>query len=68
MKENNTPFVWKNRVTEEREAKKEAYEEMAELRERLQAGRHYLMGVQPSELTPESALEAFGFGRNGLTP
>ena len=34
--------------------------------ERLQDGRDYLMGVQPSELTVEDALEAFGFNRNGL--
>lgn len=34
--------------------------------ERLNAGRHYLMGVQPNELTVEDALEAFGFNRNGI--
>ena len=34
--------------------------------ERLQNGRHYLMGVEPKDLTVEDALEAFGFGRNGL--
>lgn len=31
----------------------------------MQSGRHFLMSVNPSDLTVESALEAFGFGRNG---
>jgi hypothetical protein len=33
---------------------------------RLNEGRDYLMGVQPDKLSVEDALEAFGFGRNGL--
>lgn len=33
---------------------------------RLDNGRHYLMGVQSEDLTVEDALEAFGYGRNGL--
>lgn len=37
-----------------------------ELNDRLQEGRHYLMSVQSNEVTVEDALEAFGFGRNGL--
>jgi hypothetical protein len=37
-----------------------------QLAERLNVGRHYLMGVDPSKLTVEDALEAFGFGKNGL--
>jgi len=40
---------------------------MAELDKRLQDGRYYLMGVESKKLTVEDALEAFGFGRNGLT-
>lgn len=32
----------------------------------LAAGREYLMSVLPSDLNVEDALEAFGFGRNGL--
>ncbi len=31
----------------------------------LNAGRHYLMSVDPDNLTVEDALEAFGFDRNG---
>jgi hypothetical protein len=38
----------------------------SEMSENLSKGRHYLMGVQPEDLTVEDALEAFGFGRNGL--
>lgn len=34
--------------------------------QRLDDGRYYLMGVEPADLTVEDALEAFGFGRNGL--
>lgn len=42
-------------------------EEIAgDMNRQLMDGRHYLMGVEPSELTVEDALEAFGFGRNGL--
>jgi hypothetical protein len=33
---------------------------------RLQEGREYLMSVASDEVTVEDALEAFGFGRNGL--
>ena len=33
---------------------------------RLEAGRHYLMGIEPKDLTVEDTLEAFGFGRDGL--
>ena len=33
---------------------------------RLDAGRHYLMGVNVADLSVQDALEAFGFGRNGL--
>lgn len=43
------------------------YEERSkELRVQLSNGRDYLMQVQSSDLTVEDALEAFGFGRNGL--
>lgn len=34
--------------------------------ERMEAGRHYLMSVDAEAITVEDALEAFGFGRNGL--
>jgi len=34
--------------------------------EKLSTGRDYLMAVEPDEITVEDALEAFGFGRNGL--
>ncbi|MBE0662532.1 MAG: hypothetical protein IH597_08700 [Bacteroidales bacterium] len=37
-----------------------------ELNQRLENGRHYLMGIQPPELTVEDTLEAFGYNRNGL--
>lgn len=36
------------------------------LNDRLNAGRYYLMSVQPSKITVEDALYAFGFTRNGL--
>ncbi len=29
-------------------------------------GRDYLMGVEPAKITPSDALEAFGFGKDGL--
>lgn len=34
--------------------------------ERLDAGRHYLMGTRPEDITVEDALEAFGYTRNGF--
>lgn len=40
--------------------------EPPDYKDRLYAGRHYLMGVQPEDLTVEDALEAFGFTRDGL--
>jgi hypothetical protein len=36
------------------------------LREALENGRHYLMGVSAQDITVDDALESFGFGRNGL--
>jgi hypothetical protein len=33
---------------------------------RLDAGRDYLMSTPAGEITAEGALEALGFGRNGL--
>ncbi len=33
---------------------------------RLNEGRDYLMGVKPSDITVEDALEAFGWTRDGL--
>lgn len=38
-----------------------------DLRDQLSEGRHYLMSVEPKNLTVEDALEAFGFGRNGVS-
>lgn len=40
--------------------------ENCDLNEKINQGRHYLMGVEPNKLTVEDALGAFGFGRNGL--
>jgi len=37
-----------------------------DLDKRLDQGRHYLMGVDADKITVEDALEAFGFGRDGL--
>jgi len=37
-----------------------------DLSDRLNNGRHYLMEVEPRNLTVEDCLEAFGFSRNGL--
>ncbi len=37
-----------------------------ELNRRLYEGRHYLMGVRPEEITPQSALIAFGYDEKGL--
>ena len=44
----------------------ELLKQIGELSEQLQNGRHYLMGIEPKNLTVEDALEVFGFGRNGL--
>jgi hypothetical protein len=41
-------------------------EKSSKMNESLSNGRHYLMGVRSEDLTVEDALEAFGFGRNGL--
>ena len=41
-------------------------ERTGELSKALNEGRHYLMGVSAEDVTVEDALEAFGFGRNGL--
>lgn len=37
------------------------------LARQLEAGKFYLMGVSNNKITVEDTLEAFGFGRNGLT-
>ena len=49
-----------------RERISEMHDTMEELNKQLQDGRNYLMSVNPKDLTVEDALEAFGFGRNGL--
>jgi hypothetical protein len=36
-----------------------------ELRQRLNDGRNYLMGVEPSDLNATSALIAFGYNSRG---
>ena len=43
-----------------------AEEKSSKMNKDLSNGRDYLMQVQPGDLTVEDALEAFGFGRNGL--
>ncbi len=57
----------------EKQAKKDYQKENKELRDardaysdRLSKGRHYLMGVQKSDLNVEDALEAFGYDSNGF--
>lgn len=37
-----------------------------ELSEQLESGRNYLMTAQPDTVDISDALEAFGFGRDGL--
>lgn len=37
-----------------------------ELQQRLEEGRDYLMSASAESINAEDALEAFGFGRNGL--
>lgn len=49
-----------------KERMSEMHDAISELNEQLQNGRNYLMSVNPKDLTVEDALEAFGFGRNGL--
>ena len=39
-----------------------------ELNQRLEQGRHYLMGVRPNEITVEDALLAFGYDKSGFEP
>ncbi len=39
---------------------------IAKLEQKLAIGRDYLMTVREDEVTVENALEAFGFGRDGL--
>jgi chromosome segregation ATPase len=48
-----------------REETKAADNLLTELDKRINDCRHYLMGVQPEDLTVENALEALGFQRNG---
>ena len=40
--------------------------EIEKISSQLDKGRNYLMGIRLDELTVEDALEAFGFGKNGL--
>jgi|ERR1035437_3680399 hypothetical protein len=49
----------------EKKLVKEKNEEIDMLRKKLDEGRTYLMGCGDS-ITDSDALEAFGFGRNGL--
>ena len=48
------------------EALKECLVGRKEYAEQLQNGRDYLMTVDADEISVEDALEAFGFGRDGL--
>jgi hypothetical protein len=41
-------------------------DEIAGINYRLNNGRDYLMQIEADKITVEDALEAFGFGRNGL--
>jgi hypothetical protein len=41
-------------------------EEIERINKYRYACRDYLMGVEPDKLTVEDALEALGFGRDGL--
>ena len=49
-----------------KERMQEQRETISELAERLDKGRDYLMQVPADKITVEDALEAFGFGRDGL--
>lgn len=40
--------------------------ENEDLKTRIDAGRHYLMGVNPDKLTVEDTLVSLGFNRNGF--
>lgn len=44
----------------------EEQERLKELAEHRLNCRHYLMGVEPKNLTVEDCLESLGYGRNGL--
>jgi len=39
---------------------------LVEVNSRLVDGRYYLMSVDPAQITAQDALEAFGFGRDGM--
>ena len=75
-KENYTPYgdEWKKEISKlpksaiiqiaaEIGQKLESLKQDSELR--LQC-RHYLMGVNPKDLTVENALQELGYGRDGL--
>ncbi len=54
---------------EERAMRKEIFRLRGEVKKcnsRLNNGRSYLMGVEPSDITVEDALEAFGWTRDGM--
>lgn len=55
-----------NKIKELEKKLREERNYVDSLNDRLNAGRHYLMSAQSNEVTVEDALEAFGFGRNGL--
>ena len=47
------------------EKEKQLKNENQDLRAKIEECRHYLMGVRPSDLTVEDALESLGFNRSG---
>lgn len=56
----------KERISEMNDTISELHDTISEMKKQLNDDRNYLMSVSPKDLTVEDALEAFGFGRNGL--
>lgn len=60
----------KSEILEERQKQDAAFAELRtnyeSLFDRISNGRSYLMEVEPNNLTVGDALEALGYGRNGL--
>jgi hypothetical protein len=53
-------------ITPEMEEIRRLHEVIYGLRQRLDNGHHYLMGVRSDKVTTENALVAFGWTREGL--
>lgn len=62
----NEPVVHLDKAIEILENDRKYEERSNELLNRLNTGRDYLMTTSNEDLLVEDALEAFGFGRNGL--